>query len=52
MKNEVLGTVKLDPRDLSRDRGHEYGEGRPTRAHRKPKDKRAKDKLRKELREW
>lgn len=49
MKKETLGTVKFDPRDITRDRGHDYGAGRPTRAHRKPQDKRAKDKLRKEL---
>lgn len=49
---EVLGTVKFDTRKATADQGHEYGAGRPTQKHRKPQDKRAKDKLRKELREW
>jgi hypothetical protein len=53
MKNEEsLGTVKFDPRNITKERGHEYGKGRPTEAHRRPSEKREKDKLRKELREW
>lgn len=51
-KREVLGTVEFDYSRLTADKGHEYGAGRPTQKHRKPREKRAKQRLRKELREW
>lgn len=49
-KKEVLGVVEFDYKRLAK--GHEYGEGRGTRVHKQPKQKREKQRLRKELREW
>jgi len=51
-KREVLGTVEFDYSRLTADKGHEYGAGRAPRIHKQPKQKREKQRLRKELREW
>lgn len=52
MKKELLGTIRLDPKNLTKNKGHEYGAGRGERIHKRPTEKRAKSKLRQELREW
>lgn len=44
-----LGVAKFDPRDATRNRGHEYGEGRPIKVHKHKTGRRQRDKLRKEL---
>jgi hypothetical protein len=48
-RREVLGTITFDPSSITKDRGHEYGAGRPIKVHTKPKQKRAKQKLKKEM---
>jgi hypothetical protein len=48
-RRETLGTIEFDPRSITKDRGHDYGAGRPAKIHTKPKEKRAKQKLRKEM---
>ena len=40
-KRQHLGTVEADPKDLTKNRGHEYGSGRSTEVQ---KDKRTKRK--------
>lgn len=51
-KRHSLGTVKFDPSYITKDRGHDYGMGRPIQVHRKHEEKRSKQKLRKELNTW
>lgn len=51
MKTQRLGTLKFDPRDSTKDRGHQYGAGRTTKVMRHKSNRRSKDRLRKELRE-
>ena len=49
MKKQRLGTVKLDPRDITKGRGHDYGAGRGTKVLRHKTSRRSRDRLRKEL---
>jgi cytochrome oxidase Cu insertion factor (SCO1/SenC/PrrC family) len=49
MKREVLGTISIDPRDFTKERGHEYGKGRAAAVHKHRTEKRTKQKLHKEL---
>lgn len=48
-KKEVLGLVEFDPKDLMRNRGHDYGAGRQARVHSRPKNRREKQRLRNEV---
>ena len=50
-----IGTVKADPRDLTKDRGHEYGAGRSGAAHNDKRGKRKRtrrDKVKESLKGW
>jgi hypothetical protein len=51
MKKIHVGTIESDPRDLTKNRGHDYGVGRTAKVHRHKNEKRAKQKLKKQL-EW
>lgn len=51
MKRQILGTLKTDPRDLTKGLGHEYGAGRPSKVLRHKSARRPKDRLRKEMKE-
>jgi hypothetical protein len=50
-KRHVIGTITFNPKDITRNRGHEYGAGRSTSTHTPRAEKRAKQKLKKEL-DW
>jgi hypothetical protein len=52
LKKEVLGVVSVNPKEFTKNRGHEYGEGRPAKVHTKPKYRREKQKLRNVLRDF
>lgn len=47
-----LGTVKFDPRDITKERGHDYGKGRAPKVHTGKGERRSRQRLRKELREY
>lgn len=50
-----IGTVKADPRDLTKDRGHEYGAGRSAAAHSDKRRKRKntrRDKVKEAMKGW
>lgn len=50
-----VGVVEADPRDLNRNRGHEYGAGRKGEVHKDPRTKRSRtrrDKHRRALEGW
>jgi hypothetical protein len=49
MKKQHLGTLKTNPRDLTKAQGHAYGAGRSTQVLRHKTSRRSKDRLRKEL---
>lgn len=49
---EFIGISKFDPKDLTKEQGHEYGAGRGTRKHEDRRSKRRRtrrDRLAKEL---
>ena len=52
MKKELLGTIRLDPKNLTKNQGHEYGAGRGEKVLRHKSVRREKNRLRQELREW
>lgn len=52
MKRVTVGTVRFDPRDATRDRGHDYGKGRAGRVMRHKNVRREKDRLRREINSW
>lgn len=52
MKSIHVGTLKTDPRDLTKNRGHDYGVGRKTSAHKHKNEKRAKQKLKDSLKDY
>ena len=52
MKKVSLGTIRFDPRDATKARGHEYGTGRGERVMRHKSVRREKDRLRKDMRDW
>lgn len=50
-----IGTVKADPRDLSRDRGHEYGAGRSAQVQRDRRNRKKntrRDRVKESLKGW
>lgn len=47
-----VGTVKSNSKDITKNRGHEYGKGRATVRHDKKTKKREKQKVKKELRDF
>lgn len=38
-----LGTIKFNPKDITKNRGHEYGKGRATQTHKSQTKPRKKD---------
>lgn len=44
-KRQTVGTVKFNPDYITKDRGHEYGMGRPQQTHKRRNEKRAQKKL-------
>ena len=49
-KRRILGTVRFDPEDITKSRGHDYGTGRAPKVHKHPGKRREKQRLQKELR--
>lgn len=46
-----VGTIENDPRDATKNLGHEYGKGRASTAHKHKNRKRERQKLKNQLRE-
>ena len=51
-KREIIGTITIDPKQLTQNRGHDYGAGRKAQVHKRRDEKRAKEKLKKEINGW
>lgn len=55
MKRIVLGTIEFDYGEVTKRRGHKYGEGRKSEAHADKRGKRRntrRDKLRDSMKGW
>lgn len=47
-------TIEFDPRDVTKNQGHDYGKGRGTRVHKDKRSKRGKERqaVKNELRDY
>lgn len=47
-----VGTIEFDPRDLTKNQGHEYGAGRPSQVFRHKNKRRERQRQKMELRRY